>query len=370
MTIGRRIIIYLITALSAVIVSIQSLHAQEKIGDSIEIDKTVHNFGEIMLGSGPVSCTFTITNTGDSPIVIYNVTKTCGCTAVDWTREPIRPGQSGTITATYSNDEGPYPFDKSLTVYFSGVKKPAILKLRGVSLAEKKPLKELYPVSYGAFAVKEEISKCGNLEQGEQKSGAVMVANISSKPIEVEFKDISKNLKIAVEPNPIPAESTAEMLFTVTSDREIWGKNTYYATPVVNGRVNKNSKGHETVGVWAFTKENFSNLTQEEKMQGAHPQFDENTCSFGIIPKGQTIHAEFTFKNIGKEPFKVYKVNSDACCWSHSAIPYAAPGEEVTFRIHIETQDMPKGESLTIVTLTTNSPLRPLVNLFIAGYIE
>ena len=45
-------------------------------------------------------------------------------------------------------------------------------------------------------------------------------------------------------------------------------------------------------------------------------------------------------------------------------------GEEVTFRVHLDTSDLPAGEHLTIVTLTTNSPLRPIVNLFIAGYIE
>ena len=29
-----------------------------------------------------------------------------------------------------------------------------------------------------------------------------------------------------------------------------------------------------------------------------------------------------------------------------------------------------RGETLAIVTLTTNSPLRPIVNLFIAGWLE
>jgi hypothetical protein len=38
--------------------------------------------------------------------------------------------------------------------------------------------------------------------------------------------------------------------------------------------------------------------------------------------------------------------------------------------VDIDTSDMPEGEMLTIVTLTTNSPLRPIVNLFIAGWIE
>lgn len=343
--------------------------AQEKISSDITIDKTVHNFGDILLGSGPVSCTFKITNTGSKPAVIYNVTTTCGCTDVDWTKEPIRPGQTGKISVTYSNDEGPYPFDKSLTVYLSSIRKPVILKLRGVSLEKKKPLAELYPVRYGSLGIKEGVNKCGNLEQGGRKSEAVMVANLSGSPITVDFTDVSDNLEIKVTPNPIPAQSTAEMTFTVSADRNIWGKNMYWATPVINGKVQKGAEGNG-MGFWAFTKENFSNLSDEERANGPRPIFENSTYSFGKIRKGETVHAEYTFRNTGKRPFLVYKVNADACCWSHSSIPCAAPGEEVTFRVHLDTKDFPEGEALTIVTLTTNSPLRPIVNLFIAGWIE
>ena len=77
------------------------LDAQEKIGEAIEIDKTVHNFGDIMLDSGPVSCTFTVKNIGSKPLVIYNAVTTCGCTKADWTKEPIMPGKTAKISATY-----------------------------------------------------------------------------------------------------------------------------------------------------------------------------------------------------------------------------------------------------------------------------
>ena len=63
-------------------------------------------------------------------------------------------------------------------------------------------------------------------------------------------------------------------------------------------------------------------------------------------------------------------MNADAKDWSHSDIPVAAPEETVRFTVTLDTKDLPKGEHLTIVTLTTNSPLRPIVNLFIAGWIE
>lgn len=357
----------IITVLSFVLAS-HIMHGQIKIGDGIEIDKTVHNFGDILLDKGPVSCTFTIKNTSEKPIVIYNVTTTCGCTNVEWTKEPIRPGQSGKISSTYTNDEGPYPFDKSLTVYISDIKKPVILKLRGVSVNEKKPLTELYPIHYGNFALKSSDNKVGNLEQGGQKSEAIVVANISDSPISVSFADVSDFLSLKVSPNPIPAQSTAELSITVTADRSLWGKNYYWATPVVNGK--KELRKDDALGFWAFTKEDFSKLTDEQKARAARPMFKESTFSFGKRRKGDTIHAEFTFKNEGKTDFLVYKVNADACCWSHSDIPVAKPGESVTFRVHLDTKDMPKGEVLTIVTLTTNSPLRPIVNLFIAGWLE
>ena len=280
------------------------------------------------------------------------------------------PGKSGKVSVTYSNDEGAYPFDKTLTTYLSDSQKPILLKIRGISVEAEKPLAELYPVSYGPFALRESLIKCGNLEQGRQKSDAVLVANTSKKPITVTFADTDKNLSLNLSPNPIPAESTAELTFTVTADRSIWGKHTYYATPLINGTEYKNAEGKSNIGFWAFTKENFSNLDQEEKAKGPRPTFEESTYSFGKIKRGETVHAQFTFKNDGKECFCVYKVNADAKKWSHSTIPAAMPGEKVTFRVHLETESLPTGEHLTIVTLTTNSPLRPIVNLFIAGYIE
>lgn len=359
----------LLTGIMALCMNLRIM-AQEKISPSLEIDRTVHNFGDIILKSGPVSCSFNLKNTGNQPVVIYNVVSTCGCTDVRWTKEPLRPGQSGNISVTYSNDEGAYPFDKTLTVYVSDSKKPVLLKVRGVSIDKPKPLNELYPVSYGPLALREAHIKCGNMEQGGFKSEAVMVANTSGKPIKVEFTDVDRNLAISVSPNPIPANSTAEMSFTVKADRELWGKNTYLATPVVNGKTYISSQGRKDIGIWAFTKENFSGLTQEQKASGPRPAFEESTYSFGKIPRGETVHASYTFRNEGKSPFCVYKVNSDACCWSHSTIRVAQPGEEVTFRVHLDTSDLPAGEHLTIITLTTNSPLRPIVNLFIAGYIE
>lgn len=105
--------------------------AQTVFGGRASFDKTVHDFGKIAVSDGPVSCTFTVTNVSDADLCIYAVITTCGCTDVKWTRQSIHPGGNGTIDVTFTNDEGPYPFDKTVKVYISDEKKPLTLHLRG-----------------------------------------------------------------------------------------------------------------------------------------------------------------------------------------------------------------------------------------------
>ena len=202
-------------------------------GGTVKLDKIVHDFGDILVSDGPVSATFTATNIGDKPLVIYSVVSSCGCTDVEWTRQPLKPGEKGTIKATYKNDEGGYPFDKNLTVYFSEPKQPVVLRLRGESHKKKLSLQEMYPVRFGDLGFKEVDIKGGNLSQGQVKSGEVMVANLGSKPLSVKFDNVSEGLSLKLSQNPIPAGQTAKLSFVVTADRNHWGKNYYYATPVV-----------------------------------------------------------------------------------------------------------------------------------------
>ncbi|MCR4571923.1 MAG: DUF1573 domain-containing protein [Bacteroidales bacterium] len=102
------------------------------IGGRAQFDRTVHDFGTISQADGPQTCVFTVTNTGDEPLTILSAISSCGCTNVRWTRTSLAKGEKGTIEATYTNEDGPYPFDKTITVYLSDIRKPVVLHLRGV----------------------------------------------------------------------------------------------------------------------------------------------------------------------------------------------------------------------------------------------
>ncbi|MBO6027351.1 MAG: DUF1573 domain-containing protein [Bacteroidales bacterium] len=68
----------------------------------IHFDKTEFDFGKILQGE-VVSYTFHFTNTGNMPLIITNVDKSCGCTASDYPRTPIAPGETGDIKITYDS---------------------------------------------------------------------------------------------------------------------------------------------------------------------------------------------------------------------------------------------------------------------------
>lgn len=340
-------------------------YAQEQIDGTVEFDSMVHNFGDVLLSDGPLSCTFTMKNISSRPIVIYSVTTSCGCTDVQWTREPLQPGKEARISAKYTNDEGPYPFEKTLTVNVSGINKPILLRLRGSAHEKKMSLEEMFPVRIGQLGFKDTELKCGNLEMGGSKSEETEVANLSTKPVQLSFADISEGLSLKVSPNPVPAGKTARVSFTVKAVDGIWGKNWYNATPVADGK-----KASESLRIFAFTKENFSNMGKAERDNASRPVFTASTFSFGKVKSGTKVHASWEFSNVGKDVFKSYKVDVDAKNWTASDVPQLKGGEKGSFSVDLDTSGMPKGEVLVIVTLTTNSPARPIINLFIAGWIE
>lgn len=70
--------------------------------DVYKFDSKSHDFGTIKASNGPVSHTFMITNTGNTPLVITTVTNGgCGCTTPKWTPEPIAPGKTGKVTIKF-----------------------------------------------------------------------------------------------------------------------------------------------------------------------------------------------------------------------------------------------------------------------------
>jgi hypothetical protein len=110
-----------------VLLSVASVSFAQK--GVMKFKEETHNFGKIEQGK-PVTQEFTFTNVGTEPIIISNVSASCGCTTPSYTKEPVLPKQTGVIKATY-NAAAMGSFNKSITVFSNGESPSLTLFLKG-----------------------------------------------------------------------------------------------------------------------------------------------------------------------------------------------------------------------------------------------
>jgi hypothetical protein len=80
----------------------------------ITFEKTTHDYGTVTKG-GDGTCEFKFKNNGVEPLILSNVSSSCGCTVPEWPREPILKGKSASVKVKYdTNRVG--PINKTITV--------------------------------------------------------------------------------------------------------------------------------------------------------------------------------------------------------------------------------------------------------------
>lgn len=108
---------------------------------AFKFENITHDFGSIPEGP-QVTHFFEFTNTGKEPLVIQNVTASCGCTTPDWPKQPILPGKKGKIKVVYNTSGRVGPFNKEIFIQ-SNAENPAgqerfELVIKGTVKAEEK----------------------------------------------------------------------------------------------------------------------------------------------------------------------------------------------------------------------------------------
>ncbi|MCU0370530.1 MAG: DUF1573 domain-containing protein [Bacteroidales bacterium] len=127
------------TLIVTMLIGVQFLAAQGQTAQpadkkTLAWNETVHDFGKIILNE-PATVTFTVTNSGAAPALITTAKSSCGCTVAEYTKEPIKPGESGLVKATY-NSARVGSFTKSVTVTFDGVATGDVLTIKGEVIAK------------------------------------------------------------------------------------------------------------------------------------------------------------------------------------------------------------------------------------------
>ncbi len=99
-------------------------------------DGTNRDFGSIKHGE-PLDVSFRFKNTGNKPLVISNVSASCGCTVPEVPKKPYAPGETGVIKASFDSNKGQVGHNSKTVTVFANTNPEAITLTFSVDIKPK-----------------------------------------------------------------------------------------------------------------------------------------------------------------------------------------------------------------------------------------
>ena len=274
----------------------------------LTFEKLEHDFGEVREEDGRVSAVFTFKNEGMAPLILNNVTASCGCTVPSWPREPIEPGQTSSITVTYNANGRPGKIDKKITVRSNASEPVQYLHIFGTVKAKQVKPASKYNIAVGDLRMKSKTLDLGAIKKGEMMSGELEYSNETQAAHTVELAISAADAGFihqitlpTIQPNEV-----GKFIFALdTKKAKLYGPVEIYAYVVVDGK--RDIKEAFKLTIKADIVEDFSQLTLGDKQ--AAPIIDVPAeFNAGSITAGKVLKYYFPVKNIGSNPLEIRRV--------------------------------------------------------------
>jgi hypothetical protein len=322
-----------------------------------------HQFGDVPEAGGEIRHTFEFTNKGDAPVIIYGVSASCGCTATEWSKEPILPGKKGTITAIFQPLGRPYSFSKTITVRTNSQPATVVLTIRGFVIPKNATQESLYSQRLGAVGLRSFYQLLGDVSHLAVEKVEIPVWNASDKPQEVTLgalpTGLSGKTKLKLNPGEI---KTFELELQAKKLKE-WGQQSLELV-IRCGTATGSFYLH-------FTRvEDFSKLSLKEREKAARLELPTSRVSFDKAKTGDVVEQKMELKNVGGAPLIIRKVVTNS-----SQITYTLDKEEIpagqsgwiTFRFDTKGY---YGEQVRNIQIIVNDPQGTTQTLELAGTLE
>lgn len=117
----------------------RSAENEEKCAGIHFADGSSHDFGDVERRGGDLIKVFRFVNNGDAPLMIKKITKSCSCMTADFSRKPVKPGESGEIRLKYEPHKVEAgTFHKVVQIHTNTPQEVHLITIQGNSL-DKKP---------------------------------------------------------------------------------------------------------------------------------------------------------------------------------------------------------------------------------------
>lgn len=335
----------------------------------IQFNQTTYDFGTIKEEGGKVTGRFEFTNAGDSALVLTNVKPGCGCTAANYTKTPVAPGQSGFIDATYDPYNRPGSFNKNIRVTTNEPKfkaegaAPHMLFIKG-SVTKRPPSEfELagYKIGSGMMRIKEN-SKRIELTNTQTHLDTFMVRNFWNKGVSVQYQDLPvyfTEVYRSFSKELAPGQEGMIVFKFDASKRNAWGN----VRDNIIILTNDSLESKKVISYSVMIKEDFSKMTEKQLKNAPIFTVDMMEVNFGIIVKNQSQTKELVIKNTGKSPLIIRQIQPSTNALTATMDKMTlAPNESAVLKLLFRANNR-NGKQAGTLDIITNDPNNSQVSI-------
>jgi hypothetical protein len=324
----------------------------------ISVSESIYDFG-IIDRNKPVSREIMVTNLGDKPLVLNNVTTSCACTVAGWTKTPIAPGGKGFVKATF-DAKMMGRFYKYLSIYSNATNPLVRVGLKGEVAVDVVDYKLALPYSIGSVLLDTRSVEFEPASRGEKPKVVIQLTNASDKAIEIILMHLPPYLTMEAMPRILSHGRKGVITLTLdTRKLKDYGltQTSIFLARYMGDKVNKDNE----IDVSSILLPDFSNWTETQMLNAPQLKISSTKINMGKLTRGSK-SSVLTLTNVGKQKLSVEKLQVFNPAVSVDLKKRnLMPGESTTLKVKVTAKWLKQYRGKTRVLMITNTPARSMV---------
>lgn len=339
-------------------------------GKPVTFREELFDFGTVAEEGGPVEHEFVFTNNSGRPIKILSVQASCGCTTPAWSQDPIAPGKTGFVKASYNPKGRPGYFNKTLSVTTDLEANPIVLQIKGqVGAAGPAEALNDFQASSGNWKLKNSSFNMGKVyHKDEWTVRDYQIVNAGSKAIAYHGKYVGPSyIKVDVTPKTLAPGAKGNV--KVSYNGKMKGKYGFQSENI-EIYTDDDLSPIKSFSVYATLEDYFPAMSLEELAKAPQIKLGTTELDFGRINQGSITTREIPVTNTGKKELQIKMLQGNCTCVTGNATKSTLkPGETTTLKVSFDPQGR-NGTQQKALTVYSNDPQTPVVRIILAAYVN
>ena len=328
----------------------------------ISSNKETHSFGQIEW-KHPAIVEYTITNTGDKPLVLTNVTTSCACSVASWTKNPILPGEKGSVTATFDAKALGH-FNKTIGIYSNAQPQLVYLKFTGEVVTEITDFSHTHPYQIGDLLTNLTEITFPEVHRGEQPTIQFSVVNLSDRPYAPVLMHLPPYLKMKERPEVL-LKGKRGVIELVVDTEQLFDlgltQASVYLARFAGDKVNEENK----IPVSILLLPDFTSMSEQALLNAPTIHLSETSIDVAArLAKKRKVSHDIIISNTGRSPLKINKIQVfNSAVGVHLKKNLLQPGETAKLQITIHKKEADNQQNQLRVLMITNDPVHPKIEI-------